>query len=31
MPKAYTEQRRTNVVRPSAATQQPVVDEVPAF
>ena len=33
MPKAYTEQRRQNVVvRPSAARQeQPAVDEVPAF
>ena len=33
MPKAYTEQRRQNVVvRPSAALQeQPAVDEVPAF
>ena len=33
MPKAYTEQRRQNVVvRPSAATQaEPAVDEVPAF
>ena len=33
MPKAYTEQRRQNVVvRPSAAQQeQPAVDEVPAF
>ena len=31
MPKAYTEQRRNNVVRPSAAKYQPAVDEVPAF
>ena len=32
MPKAYTEERRTTIVRPSAARQsQPAVDEVPAF
>lgn len=31
MPKAATEGRRTAVVRPSAAVQQPAVDEVPAF
>ena len=31
MPKAYTEQRRNTVVRPTAAKYQPAVDEVPAF